>query len=418
MAFQDQTGRVFISLAPYFPCLAESSPEMFIRQLEDDLEKSDPVSMCIFRVQVFSGQDSTLPFRDLRCSLEYLCGSVEFYNRAARLLVKLADIDSESKVAHYFLESVESVIAVRYMSSLRPLDDGRSVLEWAVENCPRVGWILVRTVLSGGWFPCFPDTSIVRDWRVSNLGGSVRERGDYVHILTQLAVRNAERDANGWWYLLSVLGRIPESDQLTVVEAFRKSVRQQSWDSENALKIWLSVNEIVRCWRCNPGDGMCISPQVLEVLKCLIPDLDPGDHALKYRYLFDITFDAAVKNSGESPREERLSAAIAVAQQGSEQLRILVSNVQLPVVLGNSLADIGAEFESLVLESLTGDFPASSQVLSAYIKRKVNRQGAPWVRKILDSDYMTIEEKGRFVAALPAEKDFRDVVNDFFTSLL
>lgn len=418
-AFQDQTGRVFISLAPYFPFLAESSPEVFVRQLEDDLVKSDPVSMCIFRVQVSSGQYSTLPFRDLICSLEYLCGSVEFYNRAARLLVKLADMDSESKkVARCFLESVESVIAVRYMSSLCPLDDGSSVLEWAVENCPGVGWLLVRTVLSGAWFPCFPDTSIVRDWRVSNLGGSVRERSDYVHILTQLAVRNAERDANGWWYLLSALGRIPEPDQLMVVEAFRKSVRQQSWDSENALKIWLSVNEIVRCWRCNPGDGMCISPQVLEVLKCLIPDLDPGDHALKYQYLFDVTFNAAVTDSVESLREEQRSAAIAVVQQGSEQLRTLVSNVQFPEALGNSLADIGAEFESLVLESLTGDSPAFGRVLSAYIKRKVNRQGAPWVRRILDSDYMTIEEKGRFVAALPSGKDFRDVVNDFFTSLL
>lgn len=423
-ASQDNTGRVLSRLAPSLPSLAEASPNVFLRYLEDDLEETEPVTNVLFRKVESSVLVSTTSIHDLQWALECLCWSPDFFGRAARLLVKLADLAPGEKEIDYCLETLEKVVTDWARFSAGHWDDKAAVVKWALEEYPDVGWRLVETVLLSQRFFLLPYEPVYRDWNVEKTRAPVEERAAYIHEVLQSAIPLAECRVDHWLCLLSVLESVPHRDCLMVVEALQKAVSREQWDADASFGIWSFISSIVRRHQSSPQISGALDAETLQLLSDVMSAIEPRDDPRRFAWLFDHEFDVtidglSVGDAGffERLQKSRIGAIKTVVDQGVDRLRILVESVKNPSVVGWLLSEVGSELEPEMLAWLEGGSSALREASSAYIRRIVERRGTPWVRATLDSDSLTLEEKKRFVSALSAEKEQWDVVDQFGESL-
>jgi len=423
-ASQDDTGRVLSRLAPSLPSLAEASPNVFLRYLEDDLGETEPVTNVLFRKVESSVLVSTTSIHDLQWALECLCWSPDFFGKAARLLVKLADLAPGEKEIDYCLETLEKVVTDWARFSAGHWDDKAAVVKWALEEYPDVGWRLVETVLLSQRFFLLPYEPVYRDWNVEKTRAPVEERAAYIHEVLQSAIPLAECRVDHWLCLLSVLESVPHRDRLMVVEALQSTVSRGQWDADELLEVWLFIKAFVGRHEASPQATWALNAEQLQPLIDGMSALELRDDPRRFAWLFDdkitITIDGlSMWDDGfsDSLHKARTGAIDATLNQGFDQLRVLVEYVKNPFAVGQFLAQTGFGLEAEVLAWLAGESPALREAASTYIRRIAERRGALWARAVLNSDSLALEGKKRFVVALPAEKEYWGVVDELGSSL-
>lgn len=420
-AFQDDTGRVLLRLSAFLPFLAEASPSVFLEFIETDLSRDEPVAACLFRREKSSFFGWSSSIHDLLAALECLCWSRVNFGRAARLQVKLANLAPDNKDAELCLNSSEKVLVGWAKLSAGDCDDKVAVLKWALEEYSNIGWqLLGKVLLSEQVFPV-PYEPKYRDWQVEKGQAPEEERVEFVRKVLIEAVCLAECAADRWMSLLGVLDYVSPGDRSMLVDEFRNVVRRSNWNADEVLDVYLyTVTFVCRHQRQSQASG-ALSAEELQVIIEVMSDMEPCDDPRRFAWLFtdeiDISIDGlAMWDSGFSDalREKRAEAILGVLRGGLDQLSVLVGYVKDPYCVGQLLADFSSSaIDSEMFAWLERETSALRDAALAYIQSRAQRQNPEWAYSILMSDSLSLECKQRFVAALPAEKEYWEVVGSF-----
>lgn len=420
-AFQDNTGRVLLRLSAFLPLIAEASPSVFLEFIENDLSRGEPVTACLFRREksIFFGWSSSI--HDFLIALECLCWSRVSFGRAARLLVKLANLAPDNKEAELCLNSSVKVLVGWAKLSAGDCDDKVAVLKWALEEYSNVGWqLLEKVLLSEQVFPV-PYEPLYRDWQVEKRQASEGERGEYVRKVLIEALCFAECAADRWMSLLGVLDYISPDDRSMLVEEFRNAVNRSNWKADEVLEVYLYAVTFVCRHQTHSQASRVLSAEDLQTIIDVMSDMEPCDDPRRFAWLFtdeiEISIDGlAMWDSGFSDalREKRAEAIVVVLSGGLDQLSVLVGYVKDPYCVGQLLADFSSSaIDSEMFVWLEGESSALREAAIAYIRSIARKQNSEWAFSILKSDSLSLECKQRFVAALPAEKEYWEVVGSF-----
>lgn len=265
--------------------------------------------------------------------------------------------------------------------------------------------------------PCEP---VYRDWNVEKYAIPILQIESYIHGLLQEMIRLAECSRDRWLCLLSVLEDIPQRDCVMVGEALQETVARGGWEANDLFEIWSSVSSMVRRCQASSQASRNLSDEQLQPFVNIMYELEPCDDPRRFAWIFDHEINVIVDglsmwDAGYSERlyEARRNAIQTVAEQGVEQLRILVGNIKDAWVAGVFLSELGSEFEPEVFEWLVDESPGLREAASAYVLHVAEKVGAPWVLKVLESDSLMLEGKKLFVAALPAKKIYWELVGEF-----
>lgn len=424
-ALHDESGRMLSRLAPCLPSLAEASPSVFLTSFEDDLNGDEPVTMLLCNDGESDRFGLSASIHYLLMAIELLCWSPDFFGKSVRLLINFAALVPSEEETGYCVEVLEKVLAVQMKLSAGQWDDKLLLVKWALDEYPDVGWHLADRVLSPKGCVCAPCEPVYRDWNVEKCVIPILQIESYIHGLLQEMIRLAECSRDRWLCLLSVLEDIPQRDCVMVGEALHETVARGGWEANELFEIWSSVSSMVRRCQASSQASRNLSDEQLQPFVNIMYELEPSDDPRRFAWIFDHEMNVIVDglsmgDSDFSKRiyEERRKAIQTVAEQGVEHLRILVGNIKDAWVAGVFLSELGSEFEPEVFEWLVDESPGLREAASAYVLHVAEKVGAPWVLKVLKSDFLTLEGKKRFVAALPAKKVFWELVSEFESSLL
>ena len=417
-AFCDDTGRVLRRVSSFLPVLAESSPSVFLEFIETDLRRDEPVAANLFHREKSSFFGWSSSIYDLLFAMECLCWSRIHFGRAARLLVKLANLAPDDKDAELCLNCAEKVLVGWAKVSAGDCDDKVAVLKWAIEEYPDIGWRLLEKVLTAQQIFPLPCRPVYRDWGVNADQVSMEERADYTRKVLSEAVLLAECDADHWLSLLSVLEDVSPRDRLMLSEEFRKVVAQSSWNTGELLDVYLFLNGLVGRHRAFAQAPWALSAEELQPLVDVMSTLEPSDDPRKYAWLFDDAIDISINGLSmldvgfsDALHEKRAEAIAVVLRGGLDQLRLLVEFVKRPYEVGWLLGESNLEDGLCLIAWLEGDSRALREAAHAYFRRVSEMRGVEWVCSILKFDSLSLEAKTSFVSALPAGKEYWEAVN-------
>ncbi len=422
---QDESGRMLRRLAPCFASLAEASPSVFLTSFEDDLDGDKPASMLLFNDREFDLFGSSASIHYLLMAIELLCWSPDFFGRSVRLLIKLANLVPSEGEGNYCIEALEKVLSVQLKLSAGQPEDKLFLAKWALEEYSDVGWYLADRLLSPKGCVLSPCEPVFRDWNVAKSAIPIEQIESYIHGLLQAMIRLAKCNLDRWLCLLSVIQDIPQRDCVMVAEALQDTVVRGGFEANDLFEIWSSVSSLVRRRKASSQELGNMSDEWLHPFIDIMYELEPSEDPRRFAWLFDYEANVIVEglsmwDAGYSERicEARRNAIQTVAEQGVEQLRILVGNVKDPWVAGKYISELGSEFECEVIEWLVDEMPCLREAVSSYILHVAEKVGTPWVLEVLNSDLLTLEGKKRFVAALPAKKAYWELVSEFESSLI
>ena len=417
-AFVGNSDDALRQLACSLQFLAEASPDVFLDYLDQALQNGALVSVARSRRVGAIIPISVTLFDDLCPALECLCWSPYFFGRASRFLVKLADSVSGEKERDRCLASLEKVLLGWAKVSAGGCDDKVAVLKWAIEEYPNIGWRLLEKVLTAQQIFPLPYRPMYRDWGVKADQVSMEERVDYVRKVLSDAIRLAEYDAGHWLSLLSVLEYVSPHDRLMLSEEFRKVVDRSSWNTDELLEVYLFLNGFVGRHRAFAQASWALSAEELQPLVDVMSALELGDEPRKFAWLFNDGIDISINGLSmldagfsDALHEKQAEAISVVLGGGMDQLRILVESVKRPYDVGRLLGESNLEDDLCLFSWLAVDSPSLRKAAHAYFSRVAERRGVEWVCSILKSNVLSSESKKNFVSALPAEKEYWEVVD-------
>ena len=417
-AFVGNSDGALRQLACSLQFLAEASPDVFLYCLDQAIQDRALLSAAYSRTVEAIIPISVTLFDDLCPALECLCWSPYFFGRASRLLIKLADSASGEKGVNRCLGSLEKVLLGWAKVSAGGCDDKVAVLKWAIEEYPTIGWRLLEKVLTAQQIFPLPYRPVYRDWGVKADRASMEERAEYTRKVISEAVRLAEGDADHWLTLLSVLEYVSPRDRLMLSKEFRKVVAQSSWNTGELLDVYLFLNGLVGRHRAFAQASWALSAEELQPLVDVMSTLEPSDDPRKYAWLFDDAIDISINGLSmldvgfsDALYEKRAEAIAVVLRGGLDQLRLLVEFVKRPYDVGWLLGESDLDDDLCLFAWLEGDSRALREAAYAYFSRVSERRGVEWVCSILKFDSLSFGAKTSFVSALPAGKEYWEVVN-------
>ena len=421
----DGSGRVLNHLAPYLPFLAEASPRLFLQFFDDGLIGEMSVMTLLFQSAEFNVLNSSVSVHSFLMAIECLCWSPDFFGKAVRLAVLLTDLAPNQKVRDECLDTLDKVLSIRTRMSAASQNDKKIIVRWALDEYPGVGWDLVKRMLSHEGIMVCPYEPIYRDWDVSKSDLDVGEVELLIHELLQMMLLFAEYVLERWLCLLSVLEVISREDRLKLAELLEETIDQGVWCADDLFEIWSVIGSIVRQCQASPWVFRSLSVEELQPFIDIMNKIEPCDYPRRFAWLFDyearvVVFGLSVFDDGYSEclRDMRSDAMRTVAGWGVEQLRFLVQEVKDPVVAGFYIAMEAPELESEILTWLDDESAGLYRAASGFVRYVAAERGIPWVREVLKSSFLTRDGRMRFVAALPAEKVYWELVGEFESFLV
>ena len=417
-AFLDETGRVLSRLSIFFPHLAESSPSVFLEFIETDLNRDEPLVTQLFHRERlnFFGRSSSI--HDLLFAMECLCWSRVHFGRAARLLVKLADLAPDDEGTKQCLNSSEKVLVGWAKLSAGDCDDKVTVLTWALREYSNIGWQLLEIVLLSQQIFPIPYKPLYRDWQVELGLASLAERNDYVHKVLIEAIRVAEYSVDNWLSLLGVLDSVSRNDRTMLVCEFGHVASRSGWSADEVLELYLFIKAFVGRHQAFAQASWALSAEELQPLVDVMSAIEPGDDPRKFAWLFNDGIDISINGLSmldagfsDALHDKQAEAIAVVLWGGLDQLRVLVELVKRPYDVGWLLGESNLEDDSCLFAWLEGDSRALREAAYAYFRRVSEMRGVEWVCSILKVDSLSLEAKTSFVSALPAGKEYWEVVN-------
>ena len=146
--------RLWASLTPHLPLLAEAAPRQFLDAIERGLGEDGPILELL--KQEGDAVFGTAPHTGVLWALEGLAWSVDHLPRVAVVLTDLARLDPGGRLANRPRESLRRIFLIWYPQNTLSWNDQLGVFEFLMSRDSQAGWSMLSGLLprTDGQFAC------------------------------------------------------------------------------------------------------------------------------------------------------------------------------------------------------------------------------------------------------------------------
>jgi excisionase family DNA binding protein len=305
----DESGMTWVRIATVLPDLAEASPAVFLRAIEEDLDRPEPLIAKLFtdseRDQGIFGPSSAHP--SLLWALETLCWSKTYFAEAAMLLARLVRVDPGGRLSNRPAGSLHTIASGWIRNTGADREDKVAMIEHVLRRFEDVGWPLTLAVLPAAHMVSSPPREpAYRDWVPSDRGVSYAEWGDFVKDVVRIAIQAAGKDARRWSEIAPGIDNFPPAEREVLLDALEIAARDASWSAEERYLVWGVLRAEIDRHEEFPDADWSLTSENLEPYRSIAALLEPRDDARLYAGLFDWRSHVAGIAWGEPGYEDEL----------------------------------------------------------------------------------------------------------------
>ena len=402
--------RLWASLAPHLPLLAEAAPRQFLDKVETGLGERAPV------LELFKQEGDNLfgccPHTGLLWALEGLAWSPDYLPRVTSVLTELARLDPGGRMANRPRESLRRIFLIWYPQNTLPWKEQLLVLGSLIRRDSEAGWSIVADLL-----PRSMDNSLAlhkpkfRTWAPAEDPQLTRgEIWDRQRDLVTLLLRYVAVDGKRWSDLIEALGSVPKEAHEAIVSnlaaldlgAITDDARTQIW---NSLRAFVTQHR-----RFSQAEWVLPEPYLRRVEEMLVR-FEPADPIARTAWLFShhahIARDVGENFSAEDAalHEARLQAVMAIhGGRGVTGIVNMIDVVDEPSMLGESFGEspVDEEFEEQLLRAhLASPDVRSRPFARAFVVGRATTRGVAWILQALQLRDLTAEQRAELLVCLP-----------------
>lgn len=326
------------------PRYAEAAPDEFLRLIEEDLRKPEPITLGLLK-PVESGLFSSPSRTGLLWALE--CLAWKHLGRVSLILAQLSRIVINDNLANKPISSLGAIYRSWLPQTAASLKDRMKALETLTKRFPDSGWQICIAELNAGPQMALP--SYRPRWRSDASGAgravTLKECNEFRRKALNLALAWPAHNQKTLSDLVERLSRMPEQDQIVVWNLI------DAWaDSEADERAKAGLRERIRRFAFTRlGRKHDLNNATRDRARATYEKLQPKDPVIRHAWLFAshwVEFSAAEieeENFDHEKHQERIHnlrvAAIKViwAERGFEGVMALLSLSNAPDTVGRCL---------------------------------------------------------------------------------
>jgi hypothetical protein len=402
--------RLWASLSPQLPLLAEAAPRQFLDAVESGLVDNGPI-LELFK-QEGDGLWGSSPHTGLLWALEGLAWSPDWLPRVTSVIAELARRDPGGRLANRPRESLRGIFLIWYPQNTLQWKDQLSVLESLMRRDSETGWRIVADLL-----PRSMDSSLplhkpkFRAWAPEQepqltRGEIWRHQYDVVTLLLQHVGVSGSR----WSDIIASLGNIPKEAHEAILAGLA-NLNRDVLPAEDMAKIWNSLRSFVAQHRRFPQADWVLPEQYLRQVEEVEARFEPADPIARTAWLFSHhahlarDFGEDFETEDAAIQEARLQAVVAVYDdRGIPGIEAMIGVVDEPTILGQSLgaSAVGQESdEQLIRQHLASADIRSRDFGRGFVIGRVTSQGDAWIARALQVADLTPAQRAELLVCLP-----------------
>lgn len=397
------------TLSSRLPLLAEASPRVFLRAVQEDLSRAESEVMKLFRDSgnvLFSGCNHA----GLLWALETLAWSSELLAETCRILLRLAKLDPGGQWGNRPSGSLCEILSYWIPYTTAGLEERISLLDLLIADDREAAWPILLHLLpqpAGG--VSMPTRSPMwRDWGDSWTRGVTRgESFKFTTAVGERVLHQAGQDAARWKQVFDNLSRLPHSVHAQLLEASAALAKLDFSDNERRI-LADELSEQINRHRYFQDANWSLPAETLDALEKTLDTFKPKSPVLRHAWLFEQWPDRFYERAGgdieqhdralEKARDEALQEI--VRDSGFDGVLSLVANSGAPFIVGCTLATVvGDQFLAKILPAQITSSDASRGFASGFIWGRFRSNGWTWA----DAAFircMTDDERAWFLVTL------------------
>lgn len=392
---QASDWRLWASLSPVLPLLAEAAPRCFLDAVGRDLALPNPNLVNLFTDTEYHFMESS-PHVGLLWALEVLAWSPEYLSSAALSLAKLARLDPGGKLANRPINSLRRIFLSWYPCTTATLEQRLKVLDAIRRWEPQVAWELLLALL-----PRFSDAThptAKPKWR--NWASEHEPRVTYGEInkaaaeVAQRLLEDVGTDGTRWRSVIEVLDQFPEAEFDAAVDRLL-ALCPKDLPQDERLQIWEALRGLLSRHIEFPGAKWALPRAAIERLKQCYTRFEPEDPLLKITWLFSNHPDFLEEGLQDwHEREQAIEQGRIRAVEELFELRglsgilELASQAKAPWTVGRALGQSKALYgqeEEFLSQGLGSTNQALRQAALNFLDTRASIRGQEWLESLRSS---------------------------------
>lgn len=278
--------RLWASVSPLLPDLAEAAPDAFLDAVEEVVIPNPTVIGNLFREGGIFGMDSA--HSHLLWALETLAWSPTYLSRAALSLAELAKRDPGGKLANRPIRSLREIFLGWCPQTMATLPERMQVIDRLAMKNPEVAWELCLDLLiEWGGATAFP-TRRPR-WQEWHLGWEAQRYTDDFWPTVEAAGKRllawVGTDTSRWIDLLPKLNSLLRLHSARAVEEL-SSLDVSKISDEKRLQLHEAIRQVLHHHRQFPDANWALPSKLLDSLDSVYTRLEPEDAVRRFAFLF------------------------------------------------------------------------------------------------------------------------------------
>ena len=343
---EESDWRVWATLAPQLPALAEAAPSDFLSIVENCNDSSpNPLEQLFLQngLPLFNSQS----YVDLLWALERLAWSEEHFSRVATILARLTGFERGGQLANGPSASLADLFHWRLRFTEASDEYRLDTLQAIVKRHPEAGWDIVVTNLSDSYMPIrdLNDTHW-RPWgQAGCLEATPQEQATFTTTLFTIMEENVGANVARWADVLNFLPGLTTDYRKRAV-GLLDQIASTLRDDRNVGTLRTAIRSSLDSHRSFPDAAWAMNPCELDALEAAYTKLAPSDPVAGYSWLFDSEWPdlpEGKRDEYEEAEKQILDARRDAIRQiydygGVEALARLIAKSNAPHSVGTTAA--------------------------------------------------------------------------------
>jgi hypothetical protein len=419
----DQTARRWQELRDALPLLAEAAPEAFLRAVDEDLARDEPVLRGLFadsgpEADALFGSHS--PHTYLLWALETLCWSPEYLNDSVRALGRLAALDPGGRLSNRPAATLGTVLSGWVRNTSATAEARLAAVRMLLVEQPDICWPLVLALWpSRHGFSMPPHYPYLQRWTPTAHTVLMSEWAAFTHEIVTIALELVKVQPRRIGELVDGLGTVPRDDQTAILAELDRITAHPESLGDDRIALWQQLQKLVGHHERYSTAQWAFDGKTPGAIRVALDRLEPPADPRRFAPLFDWHPEIPGLDDDDldeydkqlaALRQEALTSVLESTEPISA-LTELVRHVPATGHVGHALRAVDAITLSDLIPWLASDEEALRIAASTWVLQRASEDGsAAWVAQSLDSDDLTGDAREIFLRSLPIRRELWEII--------
>ncbi|HOV16961.1 MAG TPA: hypothetical protein PLF50_05670 [Candidatus Cloacimonadota bacterium] len=381
---------IWYSLGDVLPLLAEASPQVFIKVVEDSLNSEEKSIIGLF-TETDDFMTSRSQHHQLLWALEALAWDSEYFQRAVLALCRLTILDPGGKYSNRPFNSLHSIFRLWMPQTEATTEIRFKLLSKINREFPDIGWSLSKTLLPQnydvGSFTYrykWRELSKSADFRTSRL-----EYYNDVCCLIDVIIPLLNLSVDRWSAILEHYTEIPPDKRYELLDFFKKNIKSLN-DPDYAF--YDKIREFISKHRTFKDAVWALPEEEIQPLEDLFNMIEPQTQTAKYKYLFDDINPELIDGKDLLKKDDKYLDFIRnnavkdiLDQSGFSGLVSFCNKINYQHILANAVdSEVITNNISSILDNLESENLGELYFSQHLIRKGTNSFGQEWSRDVID----------------------------------